>query len=170
MIVDTIPMFQDNYAYLVICEQDDAGAVVDPAEPGPVLARIDARGVALRWIWNTHHHFDHVAGNSQVQQAHGGSRIVAHSRDQSRIEDVASAVDDGDAVELGQAGRFTRDPGRPGAPPGVSPLGGVDVRGEERGRHLDKIQTGSPVRPATACGDCGRIDCSQIVFDLARRV
>jgi hypothetical protein len=40
MRVVPVPCLQDNYAYLVVCEQTGRCAVVDPGEPGPVLAAV----------------------------------------------------------------------------------------------------------------------------------
>jgi hydroxyacylglutathione hydrolase len=55
-----LPAFADNYIWML---QDGRQAiVVDPGDAAPVLAALDARGLALAAILVTHHHPDHVAG------------------------------------------------------------------------------------------------------------
>jgi hydroxyacylglutathione hydrolase len=55
-----IPAFRDNYIWTVVSER--VAAVVDPGDAKPVLAWLDANGVALSAIIATHHHADHVGG------------------------------------------------------------------------------------------------------------
>ncbi|KKA26642.1 hypothetical protein TD95_002633 [Thielaviopsis punctulata] len=66
-----IPMFSDNYAYLVVDDATKAAVIIDPAEPttvAPVLRRhIDAATMDLTAIVNTHHHHDHAGGNAQLR-------------------------------------------------------------------------------------------------------
>lgn len=55
-----IPAFRDNYIWTV--RRGSVAAVVDPGDAAPVLAWLDANGVALSAIIATHHHADHVGG------------------------------------------------------------------------------------------------------------
>ena len=55
-----IPAFRDNYIWAV--QSGHVAAVVDPGDAAPVLAWLDANGVALSAILATHHHADHVGG------------------------------------------------------------------------------------------------------------
>jgi hydroxyacylglutathione hydrolase len=56
-----------NFAYL-IAEGPD-GAAVDPVEPQRVLSLADALGITIRYVINTHGHFDHTSGNAEVLSA-----------------------------------------------------------------------------------------------------
>ena len=47
MRVTPIPCLQDNYAYLVICEETGQAAVVDPSEAAPVLRALQEAKVEL---------------------------------------------------------------------------------------------------------------------------
>jgi len=98
MRVVTINCLRDNYAYLVI--DDTEAAVVDPGEAGPVKAALEREGVALRAIWLTHHHADHVGGVEDL--AGDGIEVVAHASDVSRTPRVTRPVEEGDTVELGR--------------------------------------------------------------------
>ena len=52
----TIPILQDNYAFLLKCGDTGVTAIVDPAEEAPILEAIAAEGGRLDLILITHHH------------------------------------------------------------------------------------------------------------------
>lgn len=75
-----IPCLKDNYAYLIWNTQTQRAAVVDPSEAAPVVSALKSVGqglgqlpkspVSLRYILNTHHHWDHTGGNSELKRAY----------------------------------------------------------------------------------------------------
>jgi len=90
-----------NFTYLVAERDGGEGVVIDPSFGiDPVLSAIDARGVKVRYILNTHSHPDHVAGNQDVRDR-TGAKVVAH-RVAPLHQDVS--VDDGDALKVGAIG------------------------------------------------------------------
>ncbi len=53
------------FAYIVDCETEKEALVIDPAgAEGKILSRIDALGLTLKYVLNTHAHADHTCGNS----------------------------------------------------------------------------------------------------------
>ena len=58
--ISPIPAFKDNYIWLLTCGQ--RAAVVDPGDPVPVIAQLEAAGMILDSILITHHHADHQGG------------------------------------------------------------------------------------------------------------
>ncbi|KAB2921266.1 MAG: hydroxyacylglutathione hydrolase [Dechloromonas sp.] len=58
--VSFIPAFKDNYIWLL--QHDRRAFVVDPGDAAPVIARLEADGLALAGILITHHHADHQGG------------------------------------------------------------------------------------------------------------
>lgn len=62
--VEPVPAFDDNYIWLI--RKGVHAAVVDPGDAGPVVARLEAEGLALCAILCTHHHGDHVGGNADL--------------------------------------------------------------------------------------------------------
>lgn len=67
MHIQPVPMFSDNYAYVLSDDKSGDAFVVDPANPrqvGPVLERLSQEGgLNVRGIITTHHHADHAGGN-----------------------------------------------------------------------------------------------------------
>jgi hydroxyacylglutathione hydrolase len=87
-----------NFTYIVAAEEGGEAVVIDPSYGiEPVLSAIDALGVKVRYVMNTHSHQDHVAGNAEVK-ARTGAKIVAH-RVAPLGQDVS--VEDGDVVKTG---------------------------------------------------------------------
>ncbi len=54
MQVHIVPLFSDNFAYLIAAEGENEAAVVDPAEPDKILAAADALGLKITTILTTH--------------------------------------------------------------------------------------------------------------------
>lgn len=79
-----IPVLQDNYAYLI--EGDDGlAAIVDPSEADPIIAFLEKRGVKkIDYIFNTHHHWDHVNGNEGLKTKYT-PEIWASAYDKERV-------------------------------------------------------------------------------------
>ncbi|KAJ3252291.1 hypothetical protein HK103_001636 [Boothiomyces macroporosus] len=73
--VTPIPIFKDNYAYLLQCTKTNLSALVDPAEPIPAMAAV--KDTKLEAILTTHHHNDHAGGNAKVVQTYPGIKVYA---------------------------------------------------------------------------------------------
>ena len=67
-----------NFGYLVADEQTKLAALIDPSpDPDPCINRLDALGLTLKLLINTHTHADHTGGNA-VLKAQTGCQIVTH--------------------------------------------------------------------------------------------
>lgn len=102
MDVVPVPQLADNYAYLVVDPATRDAAVVDCAEAAPVLAEAKRLGVRLTTVLATHHHFDHVGGNTDLLAAVPGLRIFGSAGDAPRIPGITDPVEDGDPVTVGR--------------------------------------------------------------------
>ncbi|HKJ00440.1 MAG TPA: hydroxyacylglutathione hydrolase [bacterium] len=112
MRVMPIPCLQDNYAYLVICEETGQAAVVDPSEAAPVLRALQEAKVELVAILNTHHHWDHVGGNKELLAKFPRLEVYGHSSDKGRIEGQTRFLESGDTFRLGKLDvRVLHNPG-----------------------------------------------------------
>jgi hydroxyacylglutathione hydrolase len=97
-----VPILSDNYAWLLRETGSGATAIVDPAEPAPIIAAIEAAGGRLDLILLTHHHADHVAGTDAVR-ARFGAPVVGAAADARRLPKLDRALAEGDEVALGGA-------------------------------------------------------------------
>ena len=68
MKIKIIPCLQDNYSYLIIDEQKKIACVIDPSESDPVIEFLEKNKIELKFILNTHHHYDHVGGNQKLKK------------------------------------------------------------------------------------------------------
>ncbi|MBL7074297.1 MBL fold metallo-hydrolase [candidate division KSB1 bacterium] len=67
--------------YIIGCEETKEGAVVDPGgDEERILARVEALGINIKYIVNTHGHSDHITGNRKVKEA-TGARLLIHPKD-----------------------------------------------------------------------------------------
>jgi len=88
-----------NFAYIIGDEATREAAVIDPAfNVDKILKHIEQLKLHVKYIFNTHSHGDHTAGNSQMKEK-TGARIVAHVKS-PRPKDIA--VKDQDSLELGK--------------------------------------------------------------------
>jgi glyoxylase-like metal-dependent hydrolase (beta-lactamase superfamily II) len=97
-----------NYTY-IIHDETMLGAVIDPGwEPEKIVSEAARLKIRVRYIINTHSHFDHVTGNQAVKDATGGE-IVGHAA--SPVPKDIS-VSDGDTMSLGTLTvKFIHTPG-----------------------------------------------------------
>ena len=68
MEVEIISCLKDNYSYLVIDKDNNSACIVDPSESEPIIEIIEKKKVNLKFILNTHHHYDHVGGNEILKK------------------------------------------------------------------------------------------------------
>lgn len=101
MEIVQLPVLTDNYIYLIHDPDSGETAVVDPALAEPVLDTLHDHDWQLKYILNTHHHWDHVGGNLEIK-ALTGCRIIASVADQHRIPGIDIAVSEGDTITLGR--------------------------------------------------------------------
>ena len=93
MKIQTIPCLQDNYSYLIIDEESNIACVVDPSEADPVIEYLEKTQIKLKFILNTHHHYDHVGGNLELKKRYGAS-VVGYQGDKERIPGIDILVSD----------------------------------------------------------------------------
>jgi hydroxyacylglutathione hydrolase len=101
MRIHQLPLLRDNYGYLLVCENTNEAAIVDPSEAEPVLRNAEQEKVHLKAILNTHHHRDHTGGNEALL-ARGQLDVYGHKSDRGRIPGLTHGVDDDDEIRIGQ--------------------------------------------------------------------
>ena len=93
MEIQIIPCLQDNYSYLVIDKKNNTACVVDPSEADPIIKYLESNNIKLKFILNTHHHYDHVGGNEKLKKRYGAS-VVGYKGDRKRIPGIDILVND----------------------------------------------------------------------------
>ena len=93
MKIKIIPCLKDNYSYLIIDEKSNIACVVDPSEAEPIIKYLENTQIELKFILNTHHHYDHVGGNKELKEKYGAS-VVGYKGDKERIPEIDILVSD----------------------------------------------------------------------------
>jgi hydroxyacylglutathione hydrolase len=125
MILDQIIVgpLQVN-CYIVGDEETRETAVIDPGDsPGKVLALLNQHRLRLKFIINTHAHFDHVQGVGEVRKA-TGARFLLHRADLPILQKAPQQM----RLWLGQEGEAPPEPDGFLAEGDIVQLGGVGLR------------------------------------------
>ena len=93
MKIQIIPCLKDNYSYLIIDEESNIACVVDPSEAEPIIEYLENTKIKLKFILNTHHHYDHVGGNQKLKEKYGAN-VVGYKKDRDRIPGIDILVSD----------------------------------------------------------------------------
>ncbi|SFK01466.1 hydroxyacylglutathione hydrolase [Celeribacter neptunius] len=95
----TIAALSDNYDFLVHDPASGRTALIDAADPAPVLDALSERGWSLDEIWLTHHHWDHIDGAAGIIEA-TGAKLTGARADQHRLPPLARVVEPGQSFEF----------------------------------------------------------------------
>lgn len=132
-----IRAFQDNYIWCL--RTGTVAVVVDPGNADPVLDYLSSEKLQLAAILTTHHHGDHVGGNTKLLTKYN---VPVFGPAREKIPGITTALKEGDTLEV----------------PGVGlTLGVLDVPGHTAG-HIAYYGGG-----VLFCGDtlfscgCGRL-------------
>ena len=85
-----IPALKDNYIHILRSPLGQT-AVVDPSLEEPVSQFLKKKKWGLNFIFNTHHHYDHVGGNTNLKKIWNCS-IIGFAQDIQRIPQADQAV------------------------------------------------------------------------------
>ena len=93
MKIEIIPCLKDNYSYLIIDEESNIACVVDPGEAEPIIEYLENTQIKLKFILNTHHHYDHVDGNQKLKEKYRAN-VVGYKGDKDKIPGIDILVSD----------------------------------------------------------------------------
>lgn len=86
-----------NYAYLIASEETMEAALIDPSpDPLKVINMVKEEKVEIKYIINTHSHYDHSAGNDKFGGARKGKSIIFINCGDDTV------IKDGETLELGE--------------------------------------------------------------------
>ena len=89
-----------NFTYLLEDEDTCEAIVIDPSWDLPdVLQTIERNNMKVKYIVNTHYHFDHTIGNDFVVKS-TGAKIIQHKESALKND---MKVSDGDKIKFGNS-------------------------------------------------------------------
>ena len=93
--------------FILGCEKTKEAAVIDPgADTHKILLLLADLNLKLKYIINTHGHFDHVAGNKKLKDA-TGAKLIIHPLDEPMLAMIATT-----AASWGLSGENSPPPDR----------------------------------------------------------
>lgn len=144
MLLLTVPVgLLSTNCYIVACDDTREAAVIDPGdEASEILEKINDNNLHVKYIINTHAHWDHIGANNALK-LETKAEVLLHKNDVDILQDefrnlagflgvteTASEVDvllsDGDIVEIGESISF-EVLHTPGHTPGSICLLGKDI-------------------------------------------
>jgi len=101
MIVHQVPVGNmQNFTYVLEDEGTSEGIIIDPSwELDEIMRIVQKNNLKIKFIVNTHHHFDHTIGNETMHQE-TGAPIVQYKTSTIK-HDIE--VSDGDMIKFGQS-------------------------------------------------------------------
>ena len=95
--VDIVPIraFKDNYIWCL--RRDSVAVVVDPGDANPVLDYLSDEGLRLAAILTTHHHADHVGGNTGLTTKYN---VPVFGPAHEHIPGITQLLREGDSVDV----------------------------------------------------------------------
>ncbi|MBW1848446.1 MAG: MBL fold metallo-hydrolase [Deltaproteobacteria bacterium] len=107
MIIKSLPVgpLYTN-CFIIGCEDTKEAAVVDPGgDSDKILMSLADEKLTLKYIINTHGHFDHVAGNKKLKET-TGAKILIHEEDATLLTTPSMGLS---ADNLQAADEFMKD-------------------------------------------------------------
>jgi hydroxyacylglutathione hydrolase len=96
--VTILPILNDNYAYIL--HSKDEVAVLDPGDAAPIIKYLEQHNWVPNYIFNTHHHGDHVAGNNEIKQKYN-CRVVGPAEEKDKIKTLDVGLSHGEFFNFG---------------------------------------------------------------------
>tara|TARA_Y100000588_G_scaffold361709_1_gene422771 strand:- start:7 stop:726 length:720 start_codon:yes stop_codon:yes gene_type:complete len=93
MKIKIISCLQDNYSYILIDDKTNSACVIDPSESKPIINYIEKKKLELKFILNTHHHYDHVGGNKELKEKYEAN-VIGFEGDKDRIPEIDICLGD----------------------------------------------------------------------------
>ncbi len=97
MKVHQLNAFDDNYIWLIGCDDKPDVAIVDPGDADPVIEYLEREGLRPMAILITHHHGDHTGGVTELLEHY---QIPVYGPADERIPALTHPLHEGDGVEL----------------------------------------------------------------------
>ena len=97
--VHLVPMFQDNYGFILIDKQTNTTACIDPGDGSIIKSALDELKLKLNYIFCTHKHYDHVGGILELKQAFPTVSVIGTKYEE--VPGLDRGVGEGDIFQFG---------------------------------------------------------------------
>lgn len=74
--VHLVPMFNDNYGFIVVDKLSGQSACVDPGDGFIMAEALQKLQLNLTMIWCTHKHMDHIGGVVDLKRAFPSAQVI----------------------------------------------------------------------------------------------
>lgn len=106
LAIYTVPMFHDNYGFVIIDKKSQNAALIDPGDGPTINSALNAMkndGVQfkLSQIWCTHKHNDHIGGNNFFRELYKNNLKIIGPKNEE-IPCIDEKVGDKSIIEFGQ--------------------------------------------------------------------
>jgi hydroxyacylglutathione hydrolase len=103
MNVYQYPALTDNYNWIITCPETQECAGVDIYDTEPFFKYINDNNLKLVAVLNTHHHQDHVGGNTEIAKEYPNLKFYGSNYDweHRRIENQIIGCKEGHTVHIG---------------------------------------------------------------------
>ena len=102
MQITPIQCLNDNYAYIVNNMSDKIVGVIDPSEASPIISFLNKKKLKLDYIFNTHHHFDHIGGNNELKKLYN-AKVIGFEGDKHRIPGIDICLKNNEKFNFGNS-------------------------------------------------------------------
>ncbi len=99
--VELIPIFTDNYIFLITNNSNTRAVVVDPGEAESIQKILVEKKLVLTEILLTHHHQDHIGGVDTLKEQYPAAKIYAPLKNKAEIPGADFYVVHGQVLNIG---------------------------------------------------------------------
>lgn len=99
IIIHIIKALNDNYIYIITCNKTNISAVIDPGSSKEVIEFAKKNSLNIKYILNTHHHYDHINGNNEIKAKYN-CKIIAY-RHENKIPNIDITVNENEIILIG---------------------------------------------------------------------
>ena len=97
LLVEYIPIFEDNYIWLILNLTKDKVIAVDPGDAYPLIDYLTSNQMKLEAILITHHHRDHTNGINELKKRFD---VNVYGPQVENIDGVTNPVAEGSQIEF----------------------------------------------------------------------
>ena len=91
-----------NFNYLIVCPDTGEALAIDPLDHKQCLSIAKKNNWDITQILNTHDHWDHIGGNSEVVSV-TSAKIIAHQNAKDLIPNIGRGVKHGNNIKVGKS-------------------------------------------------------------------